>query len=187
MANDGVIVKVDGLPELKARLAQVTKALRRRVLRDALAAGMREVQSTAKRAAPVLSSANRLKAKFRKPRTVRNAIKVRTSRIARQRGDVGVFVNVKPLPGAKYKKNWVTTKSGQRIVGGYTKVKPSQRTDKNNPRDPFYWRWLEFGSKKMRARPFLQKGADRLPDAYRVFSERMANWVRSIDQGGPIR
>jgi hypothetical protein len=53
MAADTVQVK--GLDELKRKLADVPKALRKRVLRNALAAGAREVRDVAKRNAPTLS------------------------------------------------------------------------------------------------------------------------------------
>jgi HK97 gp10 family phage protein len=121
MAADTVQVK--GLDELKRKLADVPKALRKRVLRNALAAGAREVRDVAKRNAPVLTLGTSMKAPYRKPGTVRDAIRVRTSKADRKAGDVGVFVNVRPA------------KAGARGA--------------KNPNDPFYWRWLEFGTKKM--------------------------------------
>jgi len=52
---------------------------------------------------PAGVSRSPVKAPPRAPGTVRKAIRVRTSKVARQAGDVGVFVNVKPAPGAKFK------------------------------------------------------------------------------------
>lgn len=69
-----------------------------------------------------------------------------------------MFINVRPAAGAKYKR------SG----GVRTFVKASQRGAKS-PNDPFYWRFLEFGTSKMRARPFLRPAADKLPEALSVF------------------
>ena len=97
MAADTVQVK--GLDELKRKLADVPKALRKRVLRNALAAGAREVRDVAKRNAPVLTLGTSMKAPYRKPGTVRDAIRVRTSKADRKAGDVGVFVNVRPAKG----------------------------------------------------------------------------------------
>lgn len=129
------------------------------MLRNALAAGARLVRDEAKRNAPVMSSA--AQAPYRKPGTVKTAIKVRTSKLDRRAGNVGVFVNVKPA------------KAGQRGA--------------KNPSDPFYWRWLEFGTKKMRARPFLQAGANRLNDALTAFETSIAKWMNSIDAGAAIK
>lgn len=115
-----VEVRVLGLPELKAQLKSLPDKLRRRVLRNALAAGARIVRNDARRCAPVLEAPLRRRGKIvRKPGTVRDAIRVRTSKQARRQGNVGVFVNVQPAKGGKR--------------GTYS------------PDDPYYWRWLEFG------------------------------------------
>lgn len=117
---DGVTAKVQGLPDLKAALLAIPRELRRRALRNALAAGARLVQRAARANAPVIKASDpAVRQGRRKPGTMRKAISVRTSKIAKRAGDVGVFVNVRPA------------KKGQR--GG------------RNPLDPFYWRWQEFG------------------------------------------
>lgn len=111
-------VKVTGIPDLRAQLRSIPQKLRKRALRTALAAGARVVRDEARRLAPVISaSAPAVLKGYRKPGTVRRAIAVRTSKLARRSGDVGVFVNVRPA------------KRGQRGA--------------KNPNDPFYWRWLK--------------------------------------------
>jgi hypothetical protein len=122
-------------------------------------------------------------APYRKPGTVRNAIRVRTSKEARRAGNVGVFVNVKPL----------------RRGGGA-----------RSPDDPFYWRFLEFGwnpasrrtggrgaaGRRQRralvaagAKPiregfqFLQDGAKRLRAAYDVFVAKIVPAIERLDKG----
>lgn len=159
MAVEGVQVR--GLEEFKRKAAEIPRAMRAKVLRDALRAGAREVRDTAKRNTPVLSLGGSIQTPYRKPGTVKKAISVRTSRVARRTGDVGVFVNVRP-------------------------AKKGARGAKSSS-DPFYWRFLEFGTKFMRARPFLQRGADRLPQALKIFEERIAKWLMSIERGGPIK
>jgi HK97 gp10 family phage protein len=134
--------------------------MRKRVLRNALAAGAREVRDVAKRNAPVMTLGTSLKAPYRKPGTVKQAIRVRTSKADRRAGDVGVFVNVRPA------------KAGQR--GAKT------------PNDPFYWRFLEFGTKKMPARPFLQRATSALPKALTIFQERIAKWINETDRSGQV-
>lgn len=158
MAADTVQVK--GLDELKRKLAEVPKAMRKRVLRNALAAGAREVRDVAKRNAPVMTLGTSLSAPYRKPGTVKQAIRVRTSKADRRAGDVGVFVNVKPA------------KAGQRGA--------------KNPNDPFYWRFLEFGTRKMAARPFLQRATSALPKALTIFQERVAKWINETNRSGQV-
>jgi HK97 gp10 family phage protein len=114
--------RVQGIADLKRELLAIAPKLRRRALRNALAAGARVFRDEARRRAPVLklttlAGASAVRRGIRKPGTLRNAIRVRTSKLSTRRGDVGVFVNVKPLKG-----------------GGA-----------NNPNDPYYWRWQEFG------------------------------------------
>jgi HK97 gp10 family phage protein len=156
----GEVVRIEGLDNLKRKLAEVPKAMRKRVLRNALAAGAREVRDVAKRNAPVLTLGTSLKAPYRKPGTVKQAIRVRTSKADRRAGDVGVFVNVRPA------------KAGQRGA--------------KNPNDPFYWRFLEFGTKKMPARPFLQRATSALPKALTIFQERIAKWIQETDRSGQV-
>ena len=156
----GEVVRIEGLDELKRKLSEVPKAMRKRVLRNALAAGAREVRDVAKRNAPVLTLGTSLKAPYRKPGTVKQAIRVRTSKADRRAGDVGVFVNVRPA------------KSGQRGA--------------KNPNDPFYWRFLEFGTKKMPARPFLQRATSALPKALTIFQERIAKWINETNRSGQV-
>lgn len=152
-------VEVKGLDELKRKFEEIPKALRRRVLRNALASGARLVRDEAKRNAPLLQSI--LKAPYRNRGTVKNAIKVRTSKLDRRAGNVGVFVNVKPAA------------KGQRGA--------------KSPTDPFYWRWLEFGTKKMSARSFLQPAADKLSQALTSFETSIATWMTKINNGDQIK
>lgn len=124
-ANSEITVQVNGLAELRAQLMALPDKLRRQALRNALAAGARLVRDDARQRAPVLREPD----PRRKPGTVRNAIRVRTSKQARREGNVGVFVNVKPLT----KGQIADFKRANGKGGG------------KNPDDPFYWRWLEFG------------------------------------------
>ena len=120
MADD-VRLAIKGVDELNAALRAIPDVLRKRVLRNALAAGAREIRDAAKAAAPVL----RLPSTRRRPGTIRSNIVVRTSKTARQAGDVGVFVGVRPLRGARARKLGTAGAS--------------------NPNDPYYWWWQEFG------------------------------------------
>ena len=122
---------IRGLPDLKAALRGIVPKLRVRALRNALAAGARVVQKEARAKTPVISpAAPAVLRGHRAPGTVKKAISVRTSKIARRSGDVGVFVNVRPAKGAVFR--------GGVLVRAKTKGAKS-------PKDPYYWRWLEFG------------------------------------------
>ncbi|WKB52309.1 HK97-gp10 family putative phage morphogenesis protein [Eleftheria terrae] len=135
-------------------LLAVPDELRKRGLRAALAAGARVVRDEAKRHAPVLG--NERQVPHRTSGTMRNAITVRTSKVARKAGDVGVFVNVRP-------------------------ARKEQRGAKS-PTDPYYWRWVEFGSKRMEGRAFLQQGAQRLGEALAKFIQVAAPVVERLNR-----
>lgn len=173
--------QIRGFDDLAAKLREIPDVLRKRVLRNALAAGGRLVRDEAQRTVPVLSAT--AKAPYRTPGTVKRAIAVRTSKIARRAGNVGVFVNVKPAPGAKFKTR--TTKLLGLKVKTRTKVRESQR-GATSKTDPFYWRFLEFGTAKMRARPFLQTGAKKLPQALELFKVQVGKWFAKTNASGKV-
>lgn len=117
---------IQGIPDLKEALLSIPDKLRKRALRNALAAGARVVQKAARRSAPTLNMDNAFSLSMyrrgqRKPGTLSKAISVRTSKMATRRGDVGVFVNVRPAKGAK--------------------------RGAKSAHDPFYWAFVEFGHK----------------------------------------
>lgn len=162
MAVDGIRLDVKGLPELQARLKALPAKLRARALRNALAAGARIVRDEAKRRAPVLRSAVVSKGKtIRKPGTLRDNIAVRTSKAARRAGNVGVFVNVRPA------------KRGQRGA--------------KSPNDPFYWRFVNFGtSKKPQGAGFLEAAVGKLSEALRRFEQVLGPQIQKLDKGGKL-
>lgn len=169
--------RVTGLPDLREALRGVVPKLRVRALRNALAAGARVVQRAARAATPVISQAAPMVRKgYRKPGTVREAISVRTSKVARRAGDVGVFVNVKPAKGARYKTQ-------RHVFGIKTRrlVRASQRGAKSHV-DPFYWRFLEFGTRHITAAWFLRRGAQALPQALAVFTAQLPKIVAKLNR-----
>lgn len=170
-----------GFDSLAAKLREIPKALRRRVLRNALAAGGRIVRDEARRLAPVLQPGGAVR--NRTPGLVRNQLSVRTSKRARQAGDVGVFINVRPAQGAKFRTR-VTRAVGLKIRQR-TLVRASER-GANSARDPFYWKFLEFGTKKMRARSFLRPAAAKLPQALTAFQGAVGRWVAKVNATGQV-
>lgn len=169
--------KVVGIPDLREALRGIVPKLRVRALRNALAAGARVVQGAARAATPVIDAFSMpVRMGYRKPGTVRKAISVRTSKMARKAGNVGVFINVRPAKGAQFK---TTTGSSGLKVRRQTRV--SQRGAKS-PNDPYYWRFLAFGTKHMRPFPFLTKGAAALPQALQVFLAKIGPAIEKLDK-----
>lgn len=178
--------RIEGLADLTAKLKGLPNALRQRVLRNALAAGARIVRNEAKRQAPVLTPDNARSAPYRKPGTVRDAIAVRTSKVARSEGNVGVFVNVRPARGAVFRTETVRS----RLLGVKVKRRTLKRESQRGARsrnDPFYWRFLEFGTQKMGKREFLQPAADKLPEALKKFTDEVNRWVEKVNQRGDLK
>lgn len=172
--------KVTGIPELRTALQGLVPKLKVRALRNALAAAAREVQKDARAATPVINAAALpVRLGYRKPGTVRKAISVRTSKRARAAGNVGVFVNVRPAKGAKYKTT--TSNLFGLKVRTRTLRRASQRGAKS-PNDPYYWRWLEFGTRHMRGRGFLERGAGALPRALAVFTSKLPAIVAKLNK-----
>jgi hypothetical protein len=169
---------------VKKALRELPKQLRRRALRNSLAAAGRVFRDEARRRAPVLkvstyAGRSALQRGIRAIGTLRRAISVRTSKRDTRNGDVGVFVNVRPLKGGSAR----------------------------NPKDPFYWRWQEFGwqpatgprrggSRAVRradARPgtgarkpgafFLRGATGKSSEALRAFEQTFAPQVQRFQQG----
>lgn len=184
MADD-ISAKVQGIPDLREAMRGIAPKLRLRVLRQALSAGARIVQRAARSATPILklstySGSRAYRKGYRKPGTVRQAISVRTSKSARREGNVGVFVNVRPAKGAA-------------------------RGAKSH-RDPYYWRWINFGwnpaggdatragkaeRRKLnqrgapKAKPgahFLEAGARMLSFALAEFNRRILPAIAKLDR-----
>ena len=171
---------VTGIPDLRAALAGIVPKLRVRALRNALAAGARLVQKAARGAVPTISTTSLAVRKgYRKPGTVRQAISVRTSKAARAAGNVGVFVNVRPAKGARYRTR--TTNVIGIKIRNRTLVRASQRGAKS-PNDPFYWRFLEFGTKRTRKYEFLQRGAEQLGAARDVFIAKITASIEKLNR-----
>lgn len=156
---DGVVVKLEGVDDLKKALADVSKKIRTKAVRSALRKAGALIAKVARQSAPVLQ----VPIKTRRVGTVRKNIAVRNSKFARQAGDEGVFVGVRPLRGARQKK---LGKAGAA-----------------NPNDPYYWRFLEFGTKKMARRAFLGPAAQQEGEnAIREFMAQVIPQIEKLDK-----
>jgi len=182
MATNDFRVTVQGIPDLRQELLRLPVKFRKRALLNALRAGARVVRDAARLKAPELKVAVKRRTNVRRVGTLKRAISVRTSKIARRNGDVGVFVNVKP-------------------------AKPSQRGAKSSS-DPYYWRWQNFGwnpatgprkgrgasaarrerrrlnksgaPKRIAGRRFLEAGGAKLQTALEVITSQLRPIVQRI-------
>ncbi len=183
---DKISLKLEGVDTLKTALDSVAKDVRKKSVRTALRKAVQVISKAAKADAPVLA----LPQKNRKSGTLKRAIVVRPSKNARRAGDEGVFVGVRPLRGARQKK-----------LG---------RAGKDNPNDPYYWVWQEFGwtaggphkinggqrrriserasriaSGKARFIPgkrFLSNAASKGPEAVRVFMDSVIPQIEKFNK-----
>lgn len=185
-AAGGVIVaRVQGLAELQQALAGVVPRLRDKVLLAALKRGARRVQAGARAKTPRLAADHPSVALgYRKPGLLRRKISVRPSKLEKRAGNVGVFVNVRPAPGAKYQtvKRVGILGSSQRML-----VRASKRGARS-PDDPYYWRWVNWshrtrgGGSTVPGVEFMEAGAAKLPEARDMIFEDVIAVVGKMNQ-----
>lgn len=126
---------VNGLDDAMAALQQLPRKLRIGALRKGLRAGAKVIRDQARQNAPVLQKPTPQRIQG----LVKRSIVIKSSRIARKRGDVGVFVTVARSKEARNR-------------GAFSNIS-TRKTYR--PNDPYYYRFLEMGTKKMTARSFL--------------------------------
>jgi HK97 gp10 family phage protein len=126
------------LRELLAGLSELPFELGKGAIYSALGGAARVVRDAAAARAPVIDgNAPMVQAGYRGVGTMKRAIRASRSKINKgQAGLWEVIVRVKPLK-----------KSQERKLG---------RRGAKNPNDPYYWWWVEFGTSKMAARPFMR-------------------------------
>lgn len=121
----GEYIRMTGVDDLKRALKDLDRKMRFKVLRNALRAAARVIQTDAKARAPVL----RTPTPRRNPGALRRSIVVRASKLARRKGMVGVYVTV-------------SASKARRNLGAYSSLRTKGTI---RPNDPFYFRFLEEG------------------------------------------
>ena len=136
--NPPVTVKIAGLAELQKALLELPLAVRGRPLNSAVSKGARVVQASVKENA----RATRLTGNLEK-----NVVIARSRRgTTMGRSEYAVLMK-------RTKKQYANTRANRR----------SGRAGKNyfTFGDAYYWRFLEFGTKKMARRPLFRDGFER--------------------------
>lgn len=124
------ITKIEGLDKLKALLLQLPQRVQSQGLAQAVNAGAAVIRDEARLKAPVYTGP--VAEGHPLPGTLRKAI---------------ILKPIRELSSAQKKVTFVTVRHGKK----YQKVGKKERN-----LDAYYWRWVEFGTKKMAARPFLR-------------------------------
>lgn len=127
------LLTIQGIEALRKELLALAPELRKGPASRALRAGAKPVLERAIIETPILAADKYVRGVMvRRRGTLKRALKIRASRDTAKNGDVGVFINYKPLKKsaiAAFKAN-----TGRRAA--------------DNPDDSFYWRWVIFSTKR---------------------------------------
>lgn len=161
------IYKWHGFSELEKNLEMLGEQMRARGVRLMMSRASVPIRDEAKVRAPILQES----VPHRMPGTIMRNIKI--WRHKRTPFAVTYFVGVRKLSGASVAK---FKKANKGKSGG------------QNPNDPYYWRYLEFGTSKMRAQPFLRpafeaKKVEAVARAFKECQDFIRKAVRSFRRG----
>lgn len=136
-------IKISGLSELSQRLRTLENNVGKRIARKAMNAGASTLKQEIKHRVPILKETVPHRRKGTIKRNIRSKTKVQHN------GQVKTRIWVKSLSGKK--------------VSAF-----KQATGKSaalNPNDPFYWWFVEFGTTKMPAQPFMRPSFEAKKEA----------------------
>lgn len=148
-------IELRGLEQLKKTLKDLPKEYGEKILRGGLRKGANLIRDEARANAPVLQEP----VPHRRPGVVRDRIVVRRSK----KDLYGVFIGVKPLSKGKIKA-----------------FKKSGGKSSENPDDPFYWVFPEFGTSQDPGQPFMRPAFEaKKTDALNVITETFKSRAES--------
>jgi HK97 gp10 family phage protein len=151
MAAGGLTVQIHGLRELKAAMLELPRRTDRRLLNRSLMVGGRMIRDEARSRAPVLQEPD--------PRRARGAVRraIQAGAVRPRGHAASVWVRVRPLTRSQVAR--FKARSGKAGAA--------------NPLDPFFWWFVEFGTSKMPARPFMRPAfeAKKQPAAAAIIAD----------------
>jgi HK97 gp10 family phage protein len=127
-------VRIHGLRQIEQAMKSLPARMDRRLLNRSLIVGGRLFRDEARARVPLLRVPD--------PRRVRGAIQraIHVGAVRPEGHTASVWVRVRPLT--------------RRQIANFKRKRGKQASA--NPADPFYWRFVEFGTSKMAARPFMR-------------------------------
>lgn len=129
-----VEVKVDGIEEIEKMLRRLPASVSKKHMRRATRQGISLIRNHIKANAPVRAKADK------------------TYRDGRKR----------PKPGRLRRLVRIRSRRGKRGYLKFSLFYPvPDDTQGDNPKNAFYWRFVEFGTKFISANPFIQRAVDR--------------------------
>lgn len=151
--------KLEGLDDLKRAIADLAGDLKSKVVRSALRDAAKPMHKAMVAAAPVLKEDH----PYRLPGTLKKSILVKASkRFNGKGGEIGVYIAVRKRKG----------------LGG--------KAGARNPFDPFYWRFVEFGTSKKDGRRFMSNAFDaHAQGAIAVFRARLKTRIDKANTRKP--
>jgi HK97 gp10 family phage protein len=155
-------VRIAGLKELLQGLQELPQELEKKAIYAALGGAARVVRDRAIDLAPEVDASHPMvQTGRRNPGTIKRAIRASRSKINKgQRGMYEMIIRVKPLK--------------QKIRNKFKQT--TGRAGKDNPNDPYYWWWVEFGTSKMPAKPFLRPAFSQTKqEQLEIMRKRMAS------------
>lgn len=156
-------VQISGLTELNQALNELPQRLARNVLRGSVAAGAAVIRQEARRRAPRYEG--RVAVGHPPPGTLKRAI---------------YSAQARRLSGLLQQVYQVGVVSGKRAKVGQAKA--------GKTKDAYYWRFVEFGTVKMAARPFLRpafeaKKMDAVEAIRAYMAQRIPREVAQLPKG----
>lgn len=149
-------IKIDGLKELEKALKELPLEIQKRPLRSAISAGAKVIADEAISRAPEGETGNLRKALYRYRSRRQSATGKETFLVGVRKGK-GIYGNTR------------LNRRLNRVGKKYT-----------TQGEAYYWRFLEFGTSKMSAQPFLRPAYENAKErAVKVIKERLG---KSIEQ-----
>jgi HK97 gp10 family phage protein len=156
---------IKGLSELSAALKELPLRIARNALRQSVARGAVVIRDEAKAKAPVSSGPSAPGDTL--PGTLKRSIVIKHDR-----------------------ERSTPTSQTYVVAVRHGKQYRNQGKKGNRSQDAYYWRWVEFGTVKMSARPFMRPAFETQKEAAvqeiaRVLAERIAQEARTLPGATP--